>query len=180
VGGPHHRGAAAQRRDLPIADDSDDEDGRRHRVSSRDLDVHVMGHAAFDDSDDERRSTTGAPLSAYAAEGPEGHHVRRGGDAPGASMAIVPSSLPAYAGHPNGGVPPSGAPHAGKRYVGSYSPESRRRRIELFHEKRKRRVWTRKVKYDVRKNFADTRMRVKGRFVKKEDEDLLKELLAIV
>ncbi|KAJ8600300.1 hypothetical protein CTAYLR_000714 [Chrysophaeum taylorii] len=67
-----------------------------------------------------------------------------------------------------------------KRYVGAYSPESRRRRIELFNEKRKRRVWTRKVKYDVRKNFADTRMRVKGRFVKKEDEDLLKELLAII
>lgn len=67
-----------------------------------------------------------------------------------------------------------------KKYVGAYSPESRRRRIELFHEKRKLRVWTRKVKYDVRKNFADTRMRVKGRFVKKEDEDLLKDLLAII
>ena len=54
----------------------------------------------------------------------------------------------------------------GKHYVGAYSPESRRRRIERFLEKRKRRVWTRKVKYDVRKNFADTRMRVKGRFVR--------------
>jgi hypothetical protein len=26
------------------------------------------------------------------------------------------------------------------------------------------------VKYDVRKNFADSRIRVKGRFVKKEDQ----------
>lgn len=69
---------------------------------------------------------------------------------------------------------------AEKHYVGAYSPESRRRRIDLFNEKRKNRVWTRKVKYDVRKNFADTRMRVKGRFVKKEDEDLLKELICII
>lgn len=35
------------------------------------------------------------------------------------------------------------------------------------------------VKYDVRKNFADSRMRVKGRFVKKEDEELLRELMSI-
>lgn len=65
------------------------------------------------------------------------------------------------------------------RYIGAYSPAARKRRIAVFHSKRERRVWTRKVKYDVRKNFADTRMRVKGRFVKKEDEDMLKELIAI-
>ena len=46
-----------------------------------------------------------------------------------------------------------------------------------FFEKRKQRVWTKKVKYDVRKNFADSRLRVKGRFVKKEDEELLRELM---
>ena len=40
-------------------------------------------------------------------------------------------------------------------------------------------MWTKKVKYDVRKNFADSRMRVKGRFVKKEDEELLRELMSI-
>ena len=54
--------------------------------------------------------------------------------------------------------------------VGIYGPEERRARIARFLEKRKRRVWSRKVKYDVRKNFADSRMRIKGRFVKKEDE----------
>ncbi|CAM9861337.1 unnamed protein product [Chrysoparadoxa australica] len=65
------------------------------------------------------------------------------------------------------------------QYVGAYSPESRKKRIERFLEKRSRRVWTKTVKYDVRKNFADTRMRVKGRFVKKEDEALLRELMAL-
>ena len=77
-------------------------------------------------------------------------------------------------------LPPPERVATDKRYVGAYSPKSRRRRIDLFNEKRKNRVWTRKVKYDVRKNFADTRMRVKGRFVKKEDEDLLKELICII
>jgi len=61
-------------------------------------------------------------------------------------------------------------------YIGAYSPEQRKVRIQRFNEKRHRRVWTKKVKYDVRKNFADSRLRVKGRFVKKEDEELMREL----
>lgn len=67
----------------------------------------------------------------------------------------------------------------GTHYVGAYSPESRRRRVARFMEKRGRRIWTKKVKYDVRKNFADSRMRVKGRFVRKEDEELLRDLLSL-
>jgi len=63
-----------------------------------------------------------------------------------------------------------------KGFIGAYDEESRRQRIERFLEKRLRRVWTKKVKYDVRKNFADSRVRVKGRFVKKEDEELIREL----
>lgn len=59
-------------------------------------------------------------------------------------------------------------------WVGQYSPELRRQRIDKFHEKRSRRVWTKKVKYDVRKNFADSRLRVKGRFVKKEEEHVMR------
>ena len=49
-------------------------------------------------------------------------------------------------------------------FIGAYSPESRKARIDRFHEKRTRRVWTKKVKYDVRKNFADSRLRVKVRY----------------
>ena len=61
-------------------------------------------------------------------------------------------------------------------YIGAYSPDGRKARIDRFIEKRNKRVWTKKVKYDVRKNFADSRIRVKGRFVKKEDEELIKDL----
>ena len=53
-------------------------------------------------------------------------------------------------------------------------------RGDVVHGKRARRVWTKRVKYDVRKNFAETRLRVKGRFVKKEEEDLLKDLVGVV
>lgn len=59
-------------------------------------------------------------------------------------------------------------------WVGAYSPDSRNARIARFMEKRNHRVWTKSVKYDVRKNFADSRLRVKGRFVKKEDELLMR------
>jgi len=66
-----------------------------------------------------------------------------------------------------------------KGWVGAYSPDSRELRIQKFLEKRNHRVWVKKVKYDVRKNFADSRLRVKGRFVKKEDEMLMRELMSL-
>jgi len=64
-------------------------------------------------------------------------------------------------------------------WVGAYSPDSRKLRIERFLAKRDHRVWIKKVKYDVRKNFADSRLRVKGRFVKKEDELLMRDLMSL-
>jgi hypothetical protein len=64
-------------------------------------------------------------------------------------------------------------------WVGAYSPDSRKLRIERFLAKRGHRVWVKKVKYDVRKNFADSRLRVKGRFVKKEDELLMRDLMSL-
>merc|ERR1712127_425250 len=64
-------------------------------------------------------------------------------------------------------------------WVGAYSPESRKIRIDRFLAKRNHRVWVKKVKYDVRKNFADSRLRVKGRFVKKEDELLVRDLMSL-
>ena len=51
--------------------------------------------------------------------------------------------------------------------------------IERFLEKRNHRAWTKSVKYDVRKNVADSRLRVKGHFVKKVDELLIRELMSL-
>lgn len=47
--------------------------------------------------------------------------------------------------------------------MGAYSAEQRRLRVQRFVAARTKRVWTKKVKYDVRKNFADSRIRVKVR-----------------
>eukprot|EP00941_MAST-03F_sp_MAST-3F-sp1_P001297 g1297.t1 len=54
--------------------------------------------------------------------------------------------------------------------IGAYSPEERRRRIERYLDKRKRRVWTKRTQYRSRKKVADGRLRIKGRFVSKKIE----------
>lgn len=59
-------------------------------------------------------------------------------------------------------------------FIGIYSPEARKKRLERFFEKKKHRVWKRNIKYDVRKNFADSRVRVKGRFVRKDEEIMIR------
>jgi hypothetical protein len=64
--------------------------------------------------------------------------------------------------------------------IGAYSPESRKARIQRFLEKRQQRVWKQNVKYSVRKDFAKARLRVKGRFIKKDEENLLRELLQMI
>jgi hypothetical protein len=54
--------------------------------------------------------------------------------------------------------------------IGIYLPEARKERIAKFHSKRQRRTWRKKIKYDCRKKLADSRPRVKGRFVKSLDD----------
>lgn len=58
-------------------------------------------------------------------------------------------------------------PASPAKQVGTLSTEERRRKIERYLEKRKRRTWTKKISYDCRKRVADNRLRVKGRFVTK-------------
>ncbi|KAJ0402056.1 hypothetical protein P43SY_009261 [Pythium insidiosum] len=55
------------------------------------------------------------------------------------------------------------------RKIGIYTPEQRRERIRRFHEKRKQRVFHKRVKYDCRKRLAIACPRIKGRFVKREE-----------
>ena len=55
--------------------------------------------------------------------------------------------------------------------IGIYLPEARRERIARFHAKRKMRIWRKRIKYDCRKKLADSRPRIKGRFVKRSDMD---------
>ena len=64
-------------------------------------------------------------------------------------------------------------------WVGAYPFDNRCRRIERFVLKRRELIWEKVVKYDVRKSFADQRLRVKGRFVKKEDENVLRDFLQL-
>ena len=67
--------------------------------------------------------------------------------------------------------------NAKRKKIGAYTPEQRKAKIANWMAKRSKRIWMKRVKYDVRKNFADSRLRAKGRFVKKEDEELLRELM---
>ena len=55
--------------------------------------------------------------------------------------------------------------------IGAYTKEQRRVLIANFRAKRQRRVWRKQIKYDCRKKLADTRPRVKGRFVSRDADD---------
>lgn len=54
------------------------------------------------------------------------------------------------------------------RKIGTLTVEERRIKIEKYLQKRKKRTWSKKISYDCRKRVADSRLRIKGRFVTKD------------
>jgi hypothetical protein len=67
-------------------------------------------------------------------------------------------------------VPYEGSYLSMNQKVGVYTRLERQERIQKFRLKKQNRIWKRQIKYDCRKRLADTRPRVKGRFVSSSDD----------
>ena len=67
--------------------------------------------------------------------------------------------------------------------IGTLTIEQRKEKIAKYMIKRKKRTWQKRIYYDCRKKVADKRLRIKGRFVTKDQvinklgPDALKQLL---
>jgi hypothetical protein len=61
--------------------------------------------------------------------------------------------------------------------VGIYTPLERAAIIARFHQKRTNRNWNKKIRYNCRKSLADRRLRVKGRFVRRSEQEQLQRVL---
>lgn len=51
------------------------------------------------------------------------------------------------------------------------------RSLKIERYKNKKRNWTKKIAYDCRKRVADTRLRIKGRFISKKDSEKIQQLV---
>ena len=63
--------------------------------------------------------------------------------------------------------------------IGIYSPEARKERLHRFMAKRLKRSYTKRTRYHGRTMEANAKLRYKGRFLKKEDEELLRAAMEI-
>ncbi|CAM9375274.1 unnamed protein product [Phaeothamnion confervicola] len=82
-----------------------------------------------------------------------------GGDASGVDCGVLPHLLAKYADVYN---------KHGR--IGIYNRAEREAILERFRHKRRRRVFRKKIRYSCRKNLADKRLRIKGRFVRMSAE----------
>eukprot|EP00603_Paraphysomonas_imperforata_P008737 CAMPEP_0114430710 /NCGR_PEP_ID=MMETSP0103-20121206/10189_1 /TAXON_ID=37642 ORGANISM="Paraphysomonas imperforata, Strain PA2" /NCGR_SAMPLE_ID=MMETSP0103 /ASSEMBLY_ACC=CAM_ASM_000201 /LENGTH=340 /DNA_ID=CAMNT_0001600181 /DNA_START=128 /DNA_END=1150 /DNA_ORIENTATION=- len=107
---------------------------------------------------------------------------------PGAMLGqVLPHALPQHGGQPHtltryepfsvhlldhtGLMPALHPMDASCPRVGAYTKEERQAIIAKFRAKKMRRVWRKQIKYDCRKRLADTRPRVKGRFVSRKERE---------
>lgn len=84
----------------------------------------------------------------------------------------LPKKAPRRNRSPKKGRKPTVArPPEQPKQIGTISLEQRKLKIMRFLEKRKRRQWGRKISYDCRKRVADSRLRCKGRFIRKDQSE---------
>lgn len=55
------------------------------------------------------------------------------------------------------------------RKIGKITVQERFLKIQKFKQKKQCRVWQKKISYNCRKEVADKRLRIKGRFIRKSD-----------
>lgn len=119
-----------------------------------------------------RTGTKGRQLHTSTAGGAHVVSSNRNSMANSVQIATLPSSLSAGAASSAQSPPTFQMELLNKDgRIGIYLPEARRLRIARFHAKRKMRIWRKRIKYDCRKKLADSRPRIKGRFVKRSDLD---------
>lgn len=62
------------------------------------------------------------------------------------------------------------------RRIGTITVMERKEKVQRYLAKRKNRIWGKKVSYDCRKRVADSRLRIKGRFItRKQASRILKQ-----
>jgi hypothetical protein len=77
-------------------------------------------------------------------------------------------SIPPNLKEESAAFPLSSTPVDENRKVGAFTIRERREKIRKYLEKRKNRIWKKKISYDCRKRVADKRLRIKGRFVTRD------------
>ena len=64
-----------------------------------------------------------------------------------------------------------GAIYNNSQRIAVYNREERGLLLKKYRKKKGKRVWTKKIRYGCRKNLADKRLRIKGRFVKRDSPE---------
>lgn len=61
------------------------------------------------------------------------------------------------------------------RRIGTITAMERKEKVQRYLTKRKNRIWGKKVSYDCRKRVADSRLRIKGRFITRKQASRILE-----